>query len=100
MTEEAEGAAAPVEKRSPFDQWKTTCPHCYEEGSLELTSGTFMAQGVPLHRDGFSLSDADHLDTSDEIVTCNSCHKSMKLETLVHDYVPPKRKRRKKNARK
>lgn len=50
----------------------TKCNSCTGENLL-VTGGTFMATGVTLCPEGFSLWDAKQLDTTNEVATCPDC---------------------------
>ena len=50
------------------DSYQTTCPKCGAEGSLFVSARCY---GMPLHSDGYCLTDAEWYE--DEEIYCNAC---------------------------
>ena len=65
-------------------QWNTTCIDCGAVDQMNVCSGVFIAEGMPLDAvEGFSFSDAKQVDTSDERVRCGYCKGTWDLAFLA-----------------
>jgi len=69
--------------------FRTSCPRCgaaEEDACLEVVYAEVSLGGVPLQEDGFSLSDAKSMDTTNELVKCHACNWTFPLgECLIID---------------
>jgi hypothetical protein len=63
--------------------YDTRCPYCKKEDKLDVVLGTFAAFGMELRQDGFSFSDANQMDTSEELVKCDACKKEFSLAEVT-----------------
>ena len=67
-------------------QWNTTCIDCGVDGRMEVCSGVFIAEGMPLDAaEGFSFLDAKQVSTEDEWVQCQNCKSTWGLAFLEVD---------------
>jgi len=64
--------------------WRLRCPGCRAEGDLYVVAGSFSGR-IPLMRDGFSFTDAERIDTEDEVVECGVCGRRFPLGELDED---------------
>ena len=67
-------------------QWNTTCIDCGTVDQMNVCSGVFIAEGMPLDAaEGFSFSDAKQVSTEDEWVKCAACGSTWDLAFLAID---------------
>ena len=65
-------------------QWNTTCPDCGTVDQMNVYSGVFIAEGMPLDAaEGFSFHDAKQVSTEDEWVQCQNCKSTWDLAFLA-----------------
>ena len=56
-----------------------SCVRCGSPEGVRLVSGKFNCSGVTVYKDGFALTDAKQLNTSDEMVHCPACNATYPL---------------------
>ena len=67
-------------------QWQTTCPDCGVVDQMNVYSGVFIAEGMPLDAaEGFSFHDAKQVSTEDEWVKCAACGSTWDMAFLAID---------------
>lgn len=66
--------------------YRVRCPECGSD-RLYVVSGHFYGS-IPLEPDGFDLTEADYLDTSDEQVECSECGWMGSLDDLDGEAEP------------
>ena len=64
--------------------YKTKCPNCKTEGSLEVTV-CIWGGNIPLTRHGFDFKQGITVATSDEVVVCGECKAEFKLADLMKE---------------
>jgi hypothetical protein len=65
----------------PMTAYRSNCRSC--GGQLYVVSGDFQASPMPLHRDGFSFSEAKHVATENEVIHCSTCDSTLSLGDCV-----------------
>jgi hypothetical protein len=61
--------------------YRSNCRAC--GGQLYVVSGEFAASPMPLHRDGFSFSEAKNVATENEVIHCSTCDSTLTLADCV-----------------
>lgn len=61
--------------------YRSNCRSC--GGQLYVVSGEFVASPMPLHRDGFSFSEAKNVATENVVVHCSTCDSTLSLADCV-----------------
>ena len=60
----------------------TSCPYCGGADELEVVGGTFQTMGVRVSAEGFAFADASMMQTEDEEIQCNACHRTFSADAI------------------